>query len=145
MSSLPLTVSIFYFWAFGSSACSILRSFHLMLRRNLWKKWFELLKNNIAIVNELSAPMKKEAQTQQRWGGSRVFTSFYSVETDSERRTQESVQSPRAAGGGPSGSGSFMLRHLLSALSVSPVLFDPAETLVCGACSAKRELITAVF
>lgn len=50
-----------------------------------------------------------------------------------------------AAGGGPSGSDSFMLRHLLSALPVSPVFFDPAETLVCGACSAKRDLITAVF
>lgn len=48
---LPLTVTILYFWAFGSSACSVLRSFHLMLRRNLWKKWFELLKNNIAILN----------------------------------------------------------------------------------------------
>lgn len=34
----------------GSSACSVLRSFHLMLRRNLWKKRFELLKNNIAIL-----------------------------------------------------------------------------------------------
>lgn len=61
---------------FEPSGSSVLRSF-------LWKK-----KNNIAILNhcvsEPSAPMKKEAPTQQWWWGKRVFTSFYSVETDSE-------------------------------------------------------------